>query len=405
MNIIFVTIAYPNSLADSNLYSDLMGEFSLHGHNIYVVCSLEKRFKKDIFIEESNGIKILRVRTGNITSNPNLLSKGLALLSFQGKIINAIKKNLPSITFDLIIYSTPPIQYNRIIKYLRRKSHAYTYLLLKDIFPQNARDLNLLKKWSPIYCYFRGKEKETYRLSDKIGCMSAANVKYISEHNPTISPNKIEVCPNSLLKKEYHDENERSSIRNKIRRSLLIAEEDLLLIYGGNLGIAQGLDFLLKIFDALNDQPKIKLLIIGNGTEYNKISHYIENRNYNNITLLKRIPPDEFEKMLFAADIGLIFLDPRFTIPNFPSRLTSYLNAGLPVISCTDKASDVGDVIEKGKCGFKVISGDIERFVSKITQIQDNRLLLKKMSKNARVLFEKAYTTKMSYDVIMKNLS
>ncbi len=235
--------------------------------------------------------------------------------------------------------------------------------------------------------------------------MSEANVKYILEHNPTISSNKVEVCPNSLQKKEYINEHELNAIRNKIRNSLLIAEEDLLFIYGGNLGIAQGLDFLLKIFDTLNDQPKVKLLIIGDGTEYNKISQYIKNRNYNNVILLKRIPPDEFEKMLFAADVGLIFLDPRFTIPNFPSRLTSYLNAGLPIISCTDNASDVGDVIEKGKCGFKVISGDIERFVSIATKIRDNRLLVEQMSTNARTLFEKAYTTKISYDVIMKNLS
>lgn len=405
MNIIFVTIAYPNNLSESNLYSDLMEEFASHGHNIYVVCSIEERYNKETFIEEDSEIKILRVKTGNITSNPNWISKGLALLSFQDKIITAIKHNLPSITFDLIIYSTPPIQYNKIIKYLRKKNHTYTYLLLKDIFPQNAIDLNLLKKWSPIYYYFRRKEEETYRLSDKIGCMSDANVNYILEHNPTITPNKVEVCPNSLRKRKYLNEDDRNLIRKKIRSFLSIAEEDLLLIYGGNLGIAQGLYFLLRILDALKDQPKIKLVIIGDGTEYNKINQFIQKRVYNNVILQKRISPDEFEKMLFAADIGLIFLDPQFTIPNFPSRLTSYLNAGLPVISCTDNLSDVGDVIEEGKCGFKVISGDIERFVSIVKMIQENRFLIEQMSSNARTLFDNSFTTKMSYDIIMKNIN
>ena len=131
MNIIFLTIAYPNKLNESNLYSDLMEEFASQGHNIYVVCSIEKRFNREIYIDETYGIKILRVKTRNITQNNNLISKGLALLSFQGKIITSIKEYLPSITFDLILYSTPPIQYNKIIKYLRSKCHAYTYLLLK----------------------------------------------------------------------------------------------------------------------------------------------------------------------------------------------------------------------------------------------------------------------------------
>jgi len=405
MNIIFVTIAYPNNLNESNIYSDLMEEFASQGHNIYVVCSTEKRYNKETYLDRTSIIKILRVKTGNIKSNPNLITKGLALLSFQGKIIASIKKYLPSISFDLILYSTPPIQYNKIIKYLRSKSQAYTYLLLKDIFPQNAIDLNLINKWNPIYYYFRKKEKETYKLSDRIGCMSEANMKYILKHNPFISPNKVEVCPNSLRKGDFPDENERKAIRNKIRNSLFISEEDLLLIYGGNLGIAQGLDFLLNIFDALSNCNKVKILIVGDGTEYSKIKLHLNNHSYHNVTLLTRISPDLFKEMLFAADFGLIFLDSRFTIPNFPSRLTSYLNAGLPVISCTDNVCDVGEIIEKEECGFKVLSGDIERFISIIKYIQNNPLLLKQMSINAKLLFEKEYTTIVSYNIIMKNLN
>ena len=164
MNIIFVTIAYPRTSSESNLYTDLMEEFAEHGHRVYVVCSIEKRFEKTTHLTETNGIQVLRVQTGDITSNPNYMAKGLALLQLQSQFIRAIKDNFSGVAFDLILYATPPIQYNRIISYLKSKSKVVTYLLLKDIFPQNALDMGLISKWNPAYWYFKRQEKKTYCL-------------------------------------------------------------------------------------------------------------------------------------------------------------------------------------------------------------------------------------------------
>lgn len=84
---------------------------------------------------------------------------------------------------------------------MKNRDDSYAYLLLKDIFPQNAVDLQILntngmKKW--IYRYFRKKEKSLYAFSNKIGCMSQANVDYILKNNPSIHDTKLEVCPNSI---------------------------------------------------------------------------------------------------------------------------------------------------------------------------------------------------------------
>ena len=50
-----------------------------------------------------------------------------------------------------------------------------------------------------------------------------------------------------------------------------------------------------------------------------------------------------------SCDVGLIFLDKRFTIPNFPSRLLSYMQASMPVLAATDVNTDIGKVIEEGE--------------------------------------------------------
>ena len=70
----------------------------------------------------------------------------------------AIKKYLNYKDIDLILFTTPPITFTNLIKKIKKKSNAKTYLLLKDIFPQNAVDLNYLKFDGLLYKFFRNKE-------------------------------------------------------------------------------------------------------------------------------------------------------------------------------------------------------------------------------------------------------
>lgn len=66
----------------------------------------------------------------------------------ESQFKSALKKYFRDVKFDLILYSTPPITFNNVIKYAKKKSDnkALTYLLLKDIFPQNAVDLGMISK-------------------------------------------------------------------------------------------------------------------------------------------------------------------------------------------------------------------------------------------------------------------
>ena len=72
--------------------------------------------------------------------------------------------------------------FKKVIDYFKKRDNATTFLLLKDIFPQNAVDLGILSKRGVkgiIYRFFRKKERDLYRISDYIGCMSPANVAYV----------------------------------------------------------------------------------------------------------------------------------------------------------------------------------------------------------------------------------
>lgn len=197
MNIIFLTNDELGPMSSQGIFTDLLREFYKNGHSVYAVCANEKKHKKRTNISVDKGINVLRVKTGNVTQ-VNMIEKGFSTLLVKKQFKKAIKKYLGNIKFDLVLYSTPPITLANVIKYIKKKSNAKSYLLLKDIFPQNAIDLDLFKENGMIHIYFRKVERDFYELSDYIGCMSEANIKYLINNNPQISKNKIELSPNSI---------------------------------------------------------------------------------------------------------------------------------------------------------------------------------------------------------------
>ena len=198
MNVLFMTIGKMDNIEEHTIYCDLLRYFRDMGHYIYTISPYEKRTKLQTTYEVKNGIHMLHVRTGNVTGMVNLIEKGFAQLSLEPIFIKALKKYYSNIKFDLVMYSTPPITFCNAIEYVKRRDNAKTYLLLKDIFPQNAVDIGLMKKSGlkgVLYKFFRRKEKKLYQISDFIGCMSQANVDYIIQHNPEINPDIVEICP------------------------------------------------------------------------------------------------------------------------------------------------------------------------------------------------------------------
>ena len=102
-----------------------------------------------------------------------------------------------------------------------------------------------------------------------------------------------------------------------------------------------------------------------------------------NLLLLNGLPKKEYSEFLNIADVGLIFLDYNFTIPNFPSRILSYMEKGIPVLSCTDPSTDIGDIIEKNIFGWKCYSNDANNFKKIIDKINKlDKVELNSLGKN-----------------------
>ena len=335
-----------------------------------------------------------------------MLEKGISQMRLASQYLKAVYKYFPETKFDLILYSTPPISLATVVERIKRSTGAATYLLLKDIFPQNAVDIGILKPFM-AKALFRSKEKKLYEISDYIGCMSPANVDYLLKHNE-IDSNKVEVCPNSIkveadisvalsadgIAKSREDD------REELFAKYDIPVDKTIFLYGGNLGKPQDIPFIIECIKKASAVEEAYFVICGDGTEYGKLLAFVSEYKPNNLTLIKSLPKADYDRLVRVSDVGMIFLDHRFSIPNFPSRLLSYLKEGIPVLVCTDKNTDIGRIAEDNDFGLSSISDNVEDFISNVSKLTDKGLRLRLGENGYRYLLEN-YTVERSYEIIM----
>ena len=394
----FLTLLDFNSIYEKNIYTDLLREFIKNGHNISVVSPVERRNGGSTRIIEQDNCKILKLKIGNMQKT-NLIEKGITTLLVERGFKRAIKKHFKNERFDMVLYSMPPITLVNVVDYVKKRDGATSYLLLKDIFPQNAVDLEMFGKNSIIYRYFRAKEKKLYNISDRIGCMSQANVDYVVKNNPEILRSKVEVCPNCIEKEDINlTDGQKAHIRNKYG----IPDDKIVFIYGGNLGKPQGIDFLIECLHSLKDRQDVYFLVVGSGTEYPNLYNHYKQSGQKNLKVMPSIPKADFDKLLNVCHIGMIFLDNRFTIPNFPSRMLSYMQASLPVLAVTDTTTDIGRIVADNGFGWWVKSGDSNGFKACIDAVLSDNLQDKGRASKDYLL--KNYTVNTVYKIIMENM-
>jgi len=400
VRILFLTITRIKGISERGIYTDLLRKFRDEGNDVFVACPAERRYHEKTSYTVIDGVNILNIWTLN-AQKTSLIEKGLCTLFLDIQFKRAVKKYYGNIKFDLVLYSTPPITFTNTITYIKKKDGAVSYLLLKDIFPQNAVDLGMISKHGLIYYYFRKKEEKLYSVSDFIGCLSPANVDFLLKENPNVNPNIVEVNPNSIQPLE---EGLSTQKRISIRAKYNIPLNSIVFIYGGNLGKPQGIDFIIKALSANNGIENIFIIVVGSGTEFPRLYEWFKLVSPSNILVMQGLPKNEYDELVMACDIGLVFLDRRFSIPNFPSRLLSYLENKMPVLAATDVNTDFGKIIVNAECGFWVESGDLDGFNNKIQRFIADPKIIQYMGENGYQFLLNNYHVKHSFEKIMNRI-
>jgi len=395
VNVLFLMILFPDINKDSNLYSDLAEEFRNNGHQVYLATLLEKKYNLNTYLENVKNLSILRVRAGNWFNTNSLLVKGITTLTIANYFKKDIERYFNKIKFDLVIYPTPPITFAPVVKYLKQRDECISYLILRDIFPQNVQDLGLLNN-QLLYNYFRLKEKQLYNISDYIGCMSKGNIRYILDHND-IDESKLEILYN--WGKVFYN-SEVIAVDYKKKYGL---ENKFVAVFGGNIGLPQELEFLLELAKEYKYRSDVVFFIIGKGAQKEKIVNLINYHKLSNVIIKDYIPRDEYRNLLKQCDIGLINLNRTFTIPNIPCKVVDYFNTSIPILASTDKNTDLKQFLQDAKAGLWSETGDLEAYKGNFGKLLNNKKLREELGKNGRKFLEEHLNVEEAYKIIMKH--
>lgn len=397
-DIIFLTIGYPDADDETNMYSELVFELSNLDVRVLVVAPSLDSVRAGLRSER--GIHVLRVPVGDLYPT-NLFRKALSNFVLPFRYYLALRTHLIKWMPTWIVTPTPPITLMPLVWYIKLRVKAKAYLILRDIFPQNAIDLGFFSKRGIIYLIFRQLEKFGYSISDLIGVMSSGNEKYIVDHNPKLDSSKLTMFPNWI--------DERYLVfginREDSRAQLQVSDHEFLVIFGGNLGKPQRPEFLLDVAHEVRNDPRIRLLIVGSGTESARLKRAVNQQRLENISIVDRMSRSEYQRLLAAADLGIILLSDMFTIPNIPSRLMGYWAAGVPVLAATDTFTDLNEsFLRKYHAGQWVVMGDTKEFVSKLKWFASHPEASKGMGKRGQEAIIKNFTAKKAGMLLLEQM-
>lgn len=393
--VIFVALGFPNIEKRRFLYSSLMMEFQRRGHDVFVIAADDDRKHPEIVVEK--GIKILRVPSLNLFVKSKLL-KGISNVLLPYLYKRALIKHRIKLDFDLILMPTPPITLIDVVLWIKKKSKGKLYLILRDIFPQNAVDLKMMNPNSFIHSFFRKKEVKLYEASDKIGCMSQANIDFVKKNNPELDTGKLHLLPN------WADLDEIDEVDLNATKQQYGLQDKIVAIFGGNMGKPQKLENIVNLAKKCQGIEDLVFFLVGKGTEKERIFKMVKDFGLKNIILRDSLPKNEYNNILRIADIGLISLSEDFTIPNYPSKVLAYYQFKKPVLASVDLNTDFGIMQEKIKCGYWSEAGNVEVFKENLLKLYHNKKLREELGKNGYNYLKSHLTTEIAYETIMENI-
>ncbi len=382
MRIFFFTLVKMTSINDSGIYADMVKEFIKKGNQVDYYFPSDKHFCQTGNNFSLNSILINQ----KVQKTNNFLLKFIAYLLIDYKLSRVIKKSTEK--FDLLILATPSIFQLRIIRNFKSKNkNSKILLLLKDIFPDNAMDLGLLENKFPksiIYKYFKLIEKRLYSLVDKIGVMTKYNKEYIESNHQDIK-SKLFISPNSIYPYVIP--------KLKSRKDLNLPN-NILITFVGNIGLPQDPIFLRNL---INSSPEnITYLIIGTGSKAYLLKDV---PNEKVIFINENLNKEVLDQYLINSDFGLITLNSNFKVPNFPSKLLSYLNANLPIIAFTNYYNDLKELISNGSVfGYWGYSGNLKESIQLIETLKATKV------RKIHTIFDE-YNVSKQIDLITETLS
>jgi O26-antigen biosynthesis N-acetyl-L-fucosamine transferase len=394
MRILLLVDCYlPQTKSSATQMHDLALEFRRRIHEVTVLTPSDK-ISANLEIANEEGLRVIRVRSRKIKGAPNVLraAEEMRLSSMTWRRARRFLLTHPA---DLIVFYSPTIFWGALVKRLKSLWGCPAYLILRDIFPAWAVDAGVLQK-GLVYRFFRRREIQQYEVADRIAVQSPANLTYFCREFPA-RRYPVEVLYN------WASSHEEDLPATNYRKQLGL-DGKVVFLYGGNLGVANDVDNVVRLAGRLSRQEHIHFLLVGDGSEAARLKRSVAENGLHNVQILPPVSHREYLGMLSEFDVGLLSLDRRLRTHNVPGKLLGYMYWSKPTLASINPGNDLFEILEKNHAGLCVLNGDDESLTVAALRLANDANLRASIGKNARRLLEEDFSVEHAVSQIFGHL-
>lgn len=373
---------FPNKQSCARIMHDLATELRDLGHEVILVApdhGLEVRRT----ISREHGFTVLRIRSGRFRGVP-LAVRAFNEWRLSARLWNGAYDFFRENPCELIVTYSPPVFFGPLIKQLKRAWNSTTYLLLRDIFPKWSVDAGVIREGSLVHRIFRHYELLIYGTADVIGVQSERNLDYFREQG-LANRYRLEVLYN------WAPTRGQEVAKTQIRQDLGL-EDRVVFLYGGNLGVAQDAFCIVRLADALRNEPKAFFLILGEGSEAERLIKAAEDRGLDNIRFLPPVDLKTYHGMVSESDVGLITLKRDLRTHNFPGKMLDYMYFSKPILAAVNPGNDLRDLLEEHEAGLVCWNGDERKFYEDSLRVARDADLRQRLGRHGRAVLERLFS-------------
>jgi glycosyltransferase involved in cell wall biosynthesis len=370
---------------------DLARAFARHGYDLTVmVPSPDLPREQPWELEEGEGGRVLRLRAPK-TKDIGYVRRTLAELAMPFAMLRSLRASpLASQHWDGIIWYSPSIFHGPMVNALKRAAGCRAYLIIRDIFPEWAADMELMGR-GPAYGFFKAVARYQYSIADVIGVQTAGNLAYFDRWQRK-AERSLEILPNWL------------DVPGDKPSPIRIAETALagrkVFVYAGNMGVAQNMDVILDTAERLQHRADLGFLLVGRGSERERLKREAATRGIGNMVFCDEIDPDEIPDLYRQCHAGIVSLDPRHKSHNIPGKFLTYMQSGLPVLAHVNAGNDLAAMVRDNGVGEVSEAGGAGDLAGRIERLLGEPLAAADMGERCRKLFRDNFSSTSAVQTI-----
>ena len=387
MRILYFHQHFSTPLGSAGIRSYEMARRLIHqGHQVTMVCGsygggdtgLNMPFFKGKRVGKVDGIDIVEFDLAYSNAD-GFVKRSMLFVKFALKSIGVAFTH----QYDVVFATTTPLTAGIpgvFARWLRGKSFVFE---VRDLWPELPKQMGVITN-PIILAAMSCLEWVSYHSAHRCIGLSPGIVEGIKKRG--VKEHKIQLVPNGC---------DLSIFAQELTpwRPDGVGEDDLMAIFTGTHGMANGLDAALDAAAELKKRGRgdIKIVLMGQGKMKAKLQHRAEAESLTNIIFHEPVNKEKLAQLMAGADIGLQLLAniPAFYFGTSPNKFFDYISAGLPVLN--NYPGWLATMISDNDCGYSVPPDDAQAFADALEHAADNRSRLPSMGKNAQILAKRDF--------------